>query len=76
MSMTSWSEKIYGAKIYKDNQGRYVVKVEDQPLPDEPSIMANYQGDRFMSPMGVMSLVVEDLKEVDPLGAPIPKRKS
>ena len=53
----------YNAKIYKDNQGRYVVKVEDHPSKDEPSIMTNYQGDRYMGPHGVMYLLVDDLCE-------------
>ena len=47
----------YGGKICKDNQGRYVVKVEDHPSVDEVILMANYQGDRYMAPDGVMYLV-------------------
>ena len=46
----------HNAKIYKDNQGRYVVKVEDHPSEDEPFVMANYHGDRYMGPQGVMYL--------------------
>ena len=26
---------IHGAKIFKDNQGRYVVKIEDHPSADQ-----------------------------------------
>ena len=65
----------YGAKIYKDNQGRYVVKVEDHPSPDEPSIMANYQGDRYMAPLGVMYLVVEDPDFIGTMGEPMPQEE-
>ena len=49
----------YGGKIYKDNQGRYLVKTEDHPSTDEVILMANYQGDRYMAPDGVMYLVTE-----------------
>ena len=41
----------FNAKIYKDNQGKYVVKIEDHPFEDEPSVIANYQGDKYMGPM-------------------------
>ena len=58
----------YGAKIYKDMLGRYLVKIEDHPSPDEPQVMANYQEDRYMGPHGVMYLVVEDPDHVGPLG--------
>ena len=34
----------YGGKIYRDNQVKYVVKVEDHPSADEFILMANYQG--------------------------------
>ena len=54
----------HNAKIYKENQGRYVIKVEDHPSEDEPLIMANHQGDRYMGPHGVMYLLVEDLGSV------------
>ena len=64
---------VHNAKIYKDNQGRYVVKVEDHPSEDEPSVMANYQGDRYMGPHGVMYLLVEDLASVGPLGELMPR---
>ena len=59
---------VHNAKIYKDNQGQYVVKVEDHPSKDEPSIMSNYQGDRYMESQGVMYLVFENLESVGPLG--------
>ena len=58
----------HNAKIYKDNQGRYVIKAEDHPSEDEPSIMGNYQGDRYMGPHGVMYLLVENPESVGPLG--------
>ena len=45
---------IHGAKIFKDNQGRYVVKIEDHPSADQVVLMANYQGDRYMALDGVM----------------------
>ena len=63
----------YEAKIYKDNQGRYLVKIEDHPSNHEQVLMANYQGDRYMAPSGVMYLVVEDPDNVGPLGEPIGK---
>ena len=63
----------YSTKIYKDNQGRYVIKVEDHPSKDEPLVMANYQGDRHMGPHGVMYLVVENPKRVGPLREQIPR---
>ena len=64
----------HNAKIYKDNQRRYVVKVKDHPLEeDEPSVMANYQGDRYMGPHGVMYLLVENPQRVGPLGEQIPR---
>ena len=63
----------HNAKIYKDNQGRYVVKVEDHPLEDEPLVMANYQDDRYMGPHGVMYLLVENPRSVGPLGEQIPR---
>ena len=50
----------YHAKIYKDNQGKYVVKIKDHPSPYEPHLMANYQGDGYMAPHGVMYLVIEE----------------
>ena len=40
----------FNAILYKDNQGRHVVKVEDHPLKDEPFVMVNYQGDSYMGP--------------------------
>ena len=58
----------YGGKIFKDNQGRYVVKVEDHPSIDEIILMANYQGDRYMAPDGVMYLVTNEPDNVGPLG--------
>ena len=51
----------HGAKIFKDNQGRYVVKIEDHPSEDEVILMANYQGDRYMAPDGIMYLVTKTL---------------
>ena len=54
----------HNAKIYKDNQGRYVVKVENHPSEDEPSVMASYQGERYMGPHRVMYVVVEYPKRV------------
>ena len=44
----------YSVNIYKDNQGRYVVKVEYHPSKDEPYLMGNHQGDRYMGPQGFM----------------------
>ena len=37
--------------------------------------MANYQGDKYMGPQGVVYLVVESPKRVGPLGEQIPKSK-
>ena len=51
-----------------------MVKVEDHPLEDEPSVMANYQGDRYMGPHGVMYLLVENLERVGLLGEKIPRQ--
>ena len=64
---------VHNAKIYKDNHGQYVVKVENHPSKDEPLVMANYQGDRYMGPHGVMYLLVEDLGSVGPLGELMPR---
>ena len=61
----------YNAKIYKDNQGRYAVKVEDHPSKDEPLAMASYQGDKYMGSHGVMYLVVENHERVGSLGEQI-----
>ena len=58
----------HGGKIFKDNQGRYVVKVEDHPSKDEVILMAKYQGDRYMAPDGVMYLVTDEPDNVGPLG--------
>ena len=63
----------HGAKIFKDNQGRYLVKIEDHPSDDEVILMANYQGDRYMAPGGVMYLVTEDPDNIGPLGEPMGK---
>ena len=52
-----------------------MVKIEDHPSKDEPSIMANYQGDRCMGPHGVMYLVVENPKRVGPYGELISRPK-
>ena len=60
----------HNAKIYKDNQGRYVVKVEEYFLEDEPTLIANYKGDRYMGPEGFIYWVVEDPKMVRTLGEP------
>ena len=57
-----------GGRFFKDNQGRYVVKIEDHPLEDEVILMANYQGDRYMAPNGVMYLVTDEPDNVGPLG--------
>ena len=58
----------FNAKIYKDNQGRYILKIKDNPFEDEPPLMANYQGNRYMGPHGVMYLVVENPQRVGLLG--------
>ena len=48
--------------------GRYLVKIEDHPSPNEPQLMTNYQEVRYMGPNGVMYLVVEDPDLVGLLG--------
>ena len=45
-----WTNAFFEGKIYKDNQGRYVVKVEDHPSKDVKTLTANHQGDRYMAP--------------------------
>ena len=63
----------YNAKIYKNNQGRYVVRVQDHPSEDESLVMATYQGHRYMGPHGVMYLAVENPERVGPLGEQMPR---
>ena len=50
-----------------------MVKVEDHPSEDEPLVMANYHGDRYMGPHGVMYLVVGNPERVESLGEQIPR---
>ena len=45
-----------------------MVKVEDHPSANEVLLMANYQGDRYMAPDGVMYLVTDEPDNVGPLG--------
>ena len=52
-----------------------MVKVEDYPSEDESSVMANYQGDRYMGPHEVMYLVIENLERVGLLGVKLPRSK-
>lgn len=59
---------IHGGKIFKDNQGRYVVKIEDHLSADQVILMGNYQGDWYMAPERVMYLVTDDPDNVGPLG--------
>ena len=64
----------HNARIYKDNQGRYVVKVEDHPSEDEPSVMANYQGDRYMGTEGTIYLITPSYEDMDSHGVILQSR--
>ena len=55
----------HGASIYVEKRGGYLVKIGDQPLEDEQTLWANYQGDRYISERGVTYLMTAILDDVD-----------
>lgn len=61
----------YGAKIYKNPINGYLVRVKDHLSKFERYLCAKYQGNIYMSPSGIMYLVVEDPTIVDALGFPM-----
>ena len=63
----------HGAKIYVNNQGQYLVKVEDHPSEEKTRLWANYQGDRYIGPQGIMYIVTEIPENEDCRGEAIVK---
>ena len=53
-------ENAHGAKIYKDYNQKFAVKVEDHPSDHDPAPFVNFQGDRFMGRDGTMYLMTDN----------------
>ena len=61
-------ENAHGAKIYKDYNQKFAVKVEDHPSDHDPAPWVNFQGDRFMGRDGTMYLMTDNPDDMDRMG--------
>lgn len=66
-------ENLNRAKIYRDQNGQFMVKVEDHHTEFDPAPWVNYQGDRYMGKDGAMYLIIVNPKTVDFLGNEVPE---
>lgn len=66
---------MHGAKIYKDYQSLYAIKVEDHPFDFNQAPWVNFQDDQFMGWDGCMYLKTKNLEDMDPLGNLVPREE-